>query len=140
MAVPSLHCCTGFSLVAVLRLLLQWLLLLLCFHSCGSRAPGHEVSSYGSHWDLPGPGINLHILHWWADSLPRSLQGSPLGTILNAIHEGFISFLGCLKLQKCILSVPEGEIQNPDVGRAVLPLKALGRNSPCFLPASLSCW
>ena len=37
-------------------------------------------------------------------------------------------------------TVPEGEIQNPGVGRAVLPLKALGRNPSCFLPASLSCW
>ena len=74
--------CEGFSL---------WELLLL--QSMDSRAPRlqsgepleHRVNSCETRasllcgtWDLPGPGLNLCLLHWQVDSLPLSHQGSPL--------------------------------------------------------------
>ena len=36
---------------------------------------------FPSPGDLPDPGLNLHLLHWQADSLPQSHQGSPRITL-----------------------------------------------------------
>ena len=33
--------------------------------------------SFPPRGDLPNPGLNPHLLHWQADSLPLSHQGSP---------------------------------------------------------------
>ena len=53
--------------------------------SCGSQALGHTGSVLASHGlscleacgIFPGQGSNLHPLHYKADSLPLSHQGSP---------------------------------------------------------------
>ena len=83
----------GLHIVAVLELLM-WLLLwspgsrvhgvqhLLCL---GSQALERRLSSCGA-WALllcgsgvfPDQGSNLRLLHWQADSLPLSHQGSPI--------------------------------------------------------------
>ena len=36
---------------------------------------------FPSPGDLPNPGIELHLLHWQADSLPLSHLGSPIGSL-----------------------------------------------------------
>ena len=52
--------------------------------SCSFRALEHRLNTCGAQayllygmWDLPGPGIEPVSLHWKADSLPLSHQGSP---------------------------------------------------------------
>ena len=37
-------------------------------------------------WDLLGPGLNRCLLHWEADSLPLSHQGSPLELFFKKQH------------------------------------------------------
>ena len=51
---------------------------------CRSRAPEHRLSSCGARVQLPlacgifpDQGLNPCLLHWQADSLPLSHQGSP---------------------------------------------------------------
>ena len=51
--------------------------------SCSFRALEHRFNTCGAQayllygmWDLPGPGIEPVSLHWKADSLPLSHQGS----------------------------------------------------------------
>ena len=41
-------------------------------------------------WELPRPGMELCLLHWQADSLPLSHQGSP-PISLNMFHQGSFS-------------------------------------------------
>ena len=54
------------------------------FSCFGAWTLEHRLSSCGtwtlwltSMWDLPGSGVELCLLHWQADSLPLSHQGSP---------------------------------------------------------------
>ena len=106
LAVLGLLCCAGFSLAAASRgyspvvmhgFSLRWLLLLW---GTGSRAQGLEycslwaqqlwlldtgsiVMAHGlncstAHSIFPDQGLNPCLLHWQADSLPLSHQGSPL--------------------------------------------------------------
>ena len=56
------------------------------FRSCGSRALEHRLNNscgaqtrlLHSTRDPPGSGMEPCLLHWQADSLPLSHQGSPL--------------------------------------------------------------
>ena len=104
LAVLGLHCCLGFSLVAVSR---SYSLVVLCrllivaaslvvkrwfqvmwasvlqHMSLVVAAPGSRVVV--THWlsccstcgIFPDQGLNLYLWHWQADSLPASHQGSP---------------------------------------------------------------
>ena len=54
------------------------------FRSCSSQALEHRLSSCGTRllllcgmWDLPGPGLNLCLLHWQGNSYSPYHQGSP---------------------------------------------------------------
>ena len=67
------------SLVAV------WKLLIAAASRCSSRAlePGSIVAAHGLRCSVacgifPDQGSNPSLLHWQADFLPLSLQGSPL--------------------------------------------------------------
>ena len=102
LAVRGLHCCTGFPLVEqveegdyyLLRCTafpLQWLLLLRStgFSTCGSWAlsmdsivVAHRSSCSEAGGILLDSGSNPYLLHWQADSLPLSHQGSPDNYIL----------------------------------------------------------
>ena len=42
-----------------------------------SVAVAHRLKLLQDKWDLLGPGLNSCLLHWQADSLPLSHQGSP---------------------------------------------------------------
>ena len=55
-------------------------------------------------WDLPGSGIKPAYSALVGGFFTTEPQGSLINTILKAIYEGVIGFLGQLKLQKCILS------------------------------------
>ena len=66
--------------------------------SCSSQALGHRLNSCGacgsgasllhSMWDLPHQGSISCLLHWQADSLPLSHQGSPRGRFLSTGSPG----------------------------------------------------
>ena len=90
LAVPGLHCCSGVSLVAVTAgcpLAALWRLLLLQGMGLNAlrlqylwlRGPKHRLSHCGAQacGIFPDQGSNLCLLHWQADSLPLSHQGSP---------------------------------------------------------------
>ena len=66
--------CAGFSSCSMWA---QWLQ--LPDPGTGNRlnSCGTQVYLLHSMWYLPGPGLNLCPLHWQADSLPLSHQGSP---------------------------------------------------------------
>ena len=86
LAVLGLHCCTGFSLVAV-RGLLLW--------SAGSRRAGYSscvarALLFSSIWDLPRSGVNRV---WQADSLPLDHQGSSPATC-------FFQLFPCMSLNR----------------------------------------
>ena len=53
--------------------------------SCGSRALEHRRNSSRSvaRGIFPDQGLNLCLLHWRADSLPLSHQGSPSHFLLK---------------------------------------------------------
>ena len=71
LAVPGLHCCTGFSLVAVPGL-----------QSTGSVFVAHGLSSSVARGILPDQGWNPCLLHWQADSsLPSHQESSGLLTL-----------------------------------------------------------
>jgi len=42
---------------------------------------------FSSPGDLPDQGLNLCLLHWQADSLPLSHQGSPKEKYLDPVKE-----------------------------------------------------
>ena len=86
LAVLGLHCCTGFSLVAV-RGLLLW--------SAGSRRAGYSscvarALLFSSIWDLPRSGVKRV---WQADSLPLDHQGSSPATC-------FFQLFPCMSLNR----------------------------------------
>ena len=60
----------------------------------------HGVSQTRKYWsellfaspgDLPNPEIDLASLHWQADSLPLSHQGSPVDTTVWTMNAGCLS-------------------------------------------------
>ena len=71
---------------------------------CCSQAPGHRLDSCGapaellhSMRDFPSQGSKPCLLHWQADSLPLSLQGSPLSLffpekVFFSLHFSMIIF------------------------------------------------
>ena len=109
----GLHCSTGFSLVAgsvgYFLLMLPgfsspWLLLLQSSRVPGLPRMARGLSSFNSQalesrlnscvswayllhcmWDLPRLGSNPRLLHWQADSLPLSHQGSLVIPFLRAL-------------------------------------------------------
>ena len=86
----SLLQCMGFSLLwpLVVEQRLQQLWHVGC--GCCSQAPGHRLDSCGgpaellhSMRDFPSQGSKPCLLQWQADSLPLSLQGSPLSLFFS---------------------------------------------------------
>ena len=96
LAVLGLRCCMGFPLVVVSGLLIAVASLVVedawasevasyGLNSCGSQALEQRLSSCGA-WTccsvaygiFPDQGSNPCLLHWQADSLPLSHQGSPV--------------------------------------------------------------
>ena len=61
------------------------------FSSCSAQAPEHRLHRRGLCFlsfsaacrILPGQGLNRCLLHWQADSLPLSHQGSPEKKVFN---------------------------------------------------------
>ena len=83
----------GYSLVAGLRFLIAWFLL-LGFNSCSSRlwSTGSMVMVQGLSCFMPcgiyldqRANLNPCLLHWQADSLLLRHQGSPSPTFLNSL-------------------------------------------------------
>ena len=75
--------CSGFSCCGT------WALWLVDFSSCGAcglQRTGSVVVAHGLSYFLawgifPYQGSNSHLLHWQADSLPLSHQGSPIALL-----------------------------------------------------------
>ena len=72
-------CCGGFSCCEA------WALGHAGFRSCSPLAPKHRLLVVAhrlhcpvAHGVFPGQGSNPRLLHWQADSLPLSHQGSPI--------------------------------------------------------------
>ena len=68
------------------------------FNGRGSQALEPRLSSCGPQalflhdmWDLPGSGMELHLLHWQVDSLPLSHQGSP--SLLSFLEDTYLAVL-----------------------------------------------
>ena len=59
--------------------------------STGSLIRAHRLSCSGACGIFPDLGLNLCLLHWQADSLPLSCQGSPMWTILKVL-------IGCVTI------------------------------------------
>ena len=57
----------------------------------GSAAVGHRLSCSTACGIFPDQGLNPCLLHWQADSLPRSHQGSPSNVILNWHRFGILT-------------------------------------------------
>ena len=111
LTVLGLHCCQGFSLVAdsggyslvAVRRLLIAVASLVVEHRLqsmqaqqlwlqDSRGSGSEVVAHGRSCStacgiFPDQGSNLCLLHWQADSLPLSHQGSPRQKFMLIIHK-----------------------------------------------------
>ena len=78
----------------------------LGFGSCSSGAPAHRLNSCGTHtwllcgmWDLPRSGIEP--VHWQADSLPLSHQGS----IVHLYHVLWTSSLFSVMQHSCSMNI-----------------------------------
>ena len=84
------HCCADFSLVAASRgcspVAIHGLLSAVAslqqtmdsgLESTGSVVVTHGLSCSEACGIFPDQGLNLHLLHWQADSSPLSHQGSP---------------------------------------------------------------
>ena len=84
------HCCADFSLVAASRscspAAIHGLLSAVAslqqtmgsgLESTGSVVVAHGLSCSAACGIFPDQGLNLHLLHWQADSSPLSHLGSP---------------------------------------------------------------
>ena len=125
MAVLDLCCCAGFSLVAVHLLLLavappvaehrlqgtQTSVAVACgLSSCastGSVAVAHRPSCSVTRGIFPDQGSNQCLLHWQADSLPLSHQGSPPQRFLKIICVPVLLGLAGGTVKKFIVLFPE---------------------------------
>ena len=91
-AVLGLHCCVGFSVVvASSSYALLW-----CtgFSCCEAQTPVVAVARLNCSKAcgiLPDQGWNPCLLHWQADSLPLSHQGSPLRSYFKTIVCVFVA-------------------------------------------------
>ena len=100
LAMQNLRCCTGFSLVAASgRLLSSWGVLVSLVaddrlnKSWASVGAAHSsvVVAHSSVVVAPtllDKGLNPCLLHWQADSLPPSLQGSPEEIVYFMLRTG----------------------------------------------------
>ena len=91
-AVLGLRSSAGFSVVAVRGfLIVEPGFQAPGLSSCGSQAPEHSLNKvHGLGCSaacrvFPDQGLNPCLLHWQADSLPLSHQGSPLPSLLKDI-------------------------------------------------------
>ena len=86
----ALHCCEGFSLVAVCRGILSscsgWASYCCGFSCCGalglqgtqaSVVLAYRLSCSVACGIFPNQGLNLCLLQWWVGSLPLSHQEAP---------------------------------------------------------------
>ena len=89
----GLRCCSGFSLVFIWKLLIamtslvaelglqgSWASVIAApgLQSSGSIVAAHGLICAAAHGTFPDQELNLCLLHWQADSLPQSHQGSPV--------------------------------------------------------------
>ena len=85
LAVMGLHCCTSFSLLAGNSLLTAEVSRVAKHGLQGTWASAvveHRLSCCAARVIRPDQGSNSCLLHWQADSLPVSYQGSPFLTFL----------------------------------------------------------
>ena len=110
-----LCCCAGFSPVAGCGLLLllspgsrvsglQWLQHVGSGAPLGSRAQAQQLWCTGLSWSVAcgifkDQGWNLCLLHWQADTLPLSHQGSPILSFFNLLFFSVSSLIE--KWQNC---------------------------------------
>ena len=76
----GLRCCSGFFLVFIWKLLIAMTSLVaeLGLQSTGSIVAAHGLICAAAHGTFPDQELNPCLLHWQADSLPKSHQGSPV--------------------------------------------------------------
>ena len=85
-------CCSGSQLLRGLLVMVHGLLIVVAYlvaehrlQAASSVVMAHGLSSSVAHGIFPDQGLNSCLLHWQADPLPLSHQGSPLRTLLR--HE-----------------------------------------------------
>ena len=103
-AKSTFGCSMQASSLWCLLLLRAWALARLGFGSCGSRAlehrsmvVTHRLSCSVACGIFLNQGSNPYLLHWQADSLPLSHQGSPLCAFLIKHSHKFYFLCRCLR-------------------------------------------
>ena len=111
LAVLGLCCCSGFSLVWRAGATLQ--LGCVGFSFCGAQASvivAYRLSSSSACGIFPDQGSNLCVLHWQADSLPWSHQGSPRVPTFEDLKENKKTFFGYVVQGSQILGIEPGPL------------------------------